>query len=261
MITSKTNGQLKNVRKLLDTSKARKEQGLFVIEGSKMVFELPTSFAEHVFVSESFLKEKKINEEEFASKYKAFDVVSDEVFKSISDTVTPQGILALVNIAALKRAKDLKNNQAKENEKQTILILDGIQDPGNLGTMIRTAEAAGISAVVMSKDCADIYNPKTIRSTMGSIFRVPTYTCDCIEKISELKKDGFSIYAAALDGAVAFNEIEYAKKSVLVIGNEANGISKEVLENSDVKVKIPMEGKVESLNAAVSAAVLMYHLK
>ncbi len=261
MITSRTNGQIKNVRKLLDSSKARKEQGLFVIEGSKMVSELPSSFAEHIFVSDSYMKEKKIGEEELAKKYNAFDIVSDEVFKSISDTVTPQGILALVNMSALKRAKDIKYKQDAGCDKQTVLILDGIQDPGNLGTMIRTSEAAGVKAVILSKDCADIYNPKTIRSTMGSIFRVPTYTCDCVTKIKELKSEGFSVYAAALDGAVAFDEVQYAKKSAIVIGNEANGISKEVLENADAKIKIPMEGKVESLNAAISGALLMYHLK
>lgn len=257
MITSKTNPQLKNIRKLLDSNKARKEQGLFVIEGLKMAEELPDSFAEHVFVSESFFKEKKISKE----KYKAFDVVSDEVFKSISDTVTPQGILALVSIAALKRAKDLKFKKEAACENQTVLVLDGIQDPGNLGTMIRTAEAAGIKAVYMSKACADIYNPKTIRSTMGSIFRVPTYTCDLLEKIKELKEEGFGVYAAALDKAVDFDKAKYANKRAIIIGNEANGISKEVLDVADVKIKIPMEGKVESLNAAISAAVLMYHVK
>lgn len=260
MITSKSNPQLKNVRKLLDSSKARKEQGLFVVEGIKMVSELPPSFAEHVFASESYLRDKKV-EEELACKYKSFDVVSDEVFKSISDTVTPQGILALVNISALKRAKDLKYKKDSEHEKQIVLVLDGIQDPGNLGTMIRTGEAAGVRAIFMSGNCADIYNPKTIRSTMGCIYRVPTYTCNLVSKIDELKKEGFCVYAATLDGAVAFNETDYANKSAIVIGNEANGISKEVLESSDVKIKIPMEGKVESLNAAVSAAILMYHVK
>lgn len=260
MITSKTNPQLKNIRKLLDSSKARKEQGLFVVEGIKMVSELPPSFAEHVFVAESYLRDKNVREE-LTSKYKNVDIVSDEVFKSISDTVTPQGILALVNILALKRAKDLKNKKDSEDEKQIVLILDGIQDPGNLGTMIRTAEAAGVRAVYMSGNCADIYNPKTIRSTMGCIYRVPTYTCELVSKIAELKKEGFSIYAAALDGAVNFNKTEYANKSAVVIGNEANGISKEVLDNADIKIKIPMEGKVESLNAAVSAAILMYHIK
>ncbi len=259
MITSKTNPQIKNVRKLIESGKARKEQGLFVVEGIKMVGEIPPSYIEHIFVSESFSKNKAFGE--LTSKAKTFDIVSDEVFKSISDTVSPQGILSLVSITALRRAKDLIYKTNAEHETQTILILDGIQDPGNLGTMIRTAEAAGVKAVILSKQCADLYNPKTIRSTMGSVFRVPVYSAELLGKIDELKSEGFSIYAAALENAVEFSNVKYAKKRALVIGNEANGISKEVLEKSDVKIKIPMEGKVESLNAAISAAVLMYHLK
>ncbi len=259
MITSKTNQQIKNVRKLIDSGKARKEQGLFVVEGIKMVSEIPSSFLEQIFISESF--SKNIISKDFINKCKSLEIVSDEVFKSISDTVTPQGVLALVSILALRRAKDLTYKTSSEHEKQTILILDGIQDPGNLGTMIRTAEAAGLRAVILSKTCADLYNPKTIRSTMGSVFRVPVYVADLLEKIDELKGEGFSIFGASLDGAVNFDETKYSKKNAIVIGNEANGISKEVLEKADTKIKIPMEGKVESLNAAISAAVLMYHLK
>lgn len=255
MITSKTNAQLKNIRKLLDSSKARKEQGLFVVEGIKMTNEIPASFNFAVFMSESYYKENS------NLCYKNIEIVSDDVFKSISDTVTPQGILALVSIDDLRRAKDLKNQKESTKEKQSVLILDGIQDPGNLGTMIRTAEAAGIRAIYLSKNCADLYNPKTIRSTMGSIFRVPVYTCELDKKINELKEEGFGIYAAALDKAEIFNEIKYASKNAIVIGNEANGISKEVLELADKIIKIPMEGEVESLNAAISAAVLMYHVK
>lgn len=255
MITSKTNAKLKNIRKLLDSNKARKEQGLFVVEGIKMTNEIPSSFNCQVYMSESFYKENK------NLNYKNIEIVSDDVFKSVSDTVTPQGILALVSIDDLRRAKDLKNQKESAKEKQSVLILDGISDPGNLGTMIRTAEAAGVRAIYLSRNSADLYNPKTIRSTMGSIFRVPVYTCELGEKINELKEEGFSIYAAALDGAQFFNEIKYALKNAIVIGNEANGISKEVLELADKKIKIPMEGEVESLNAAISAAVLMYHVK
>lgn len=258
MITSKANAQLKNIRKLLDSTKARREQALFVVEGIKMVEELPPHLAEHVYASESFVKESGQGEAYYQQKYKAFDVVSDDVFKTISDTITPQGILAVVRKDDMKKEK---LSLPADDGREIVLLLDDIKDPGNLGTIIRTAEAAGVSKVYMSLGCVDVYNPKVIRSTMGSIFRVPVAALLLPEKIKKLKNEGFRIYAAALDGAVFLNDAEFEKKTAVIIGNEACGISGEILSLADEKIKIPMSGKVESLNAAISAAVILYNIR
>lgn len=250
MITSKSNKQLKDIRKLMESAKARKEQNLFVVEGLRIVREVPQNLLEKVYYSESFFnscKKSLFSGEEG----KDFDIVTDEIFKGLSDTVNPQGILALVR----QPKYDLKELLGGK-----ILILDDIQDPGNLGTMIRTSEAAGVSGIIMSNGCADIFNPKVIRSTMGSIFRVPFLKVDLLNTIGELKKEGYTVYGAALDGAVFYNEIQYGRKPAIIIGNEGNGISKEVLALTDQRIKIPMAGKVESLNAAISAAVILYQV-
>ena len=139
------------------------------------------------------------------------------------------------------------------------MILERLQDPGNLGTIMRTAEAAGVSCVIMDKDTVDIYNPKVVRSTMGAIFRVPFIYADNLNAVADLlKKDGYSLYAAHLKGTHNFNEIAYEKKTAFLIGNESAGLSEKTASLADEYVKIPMKGKVESLNASVAASLLMY---
>ncbi|MCQ2530929.1 MAG: RNA methyltransferase [Lachnospiraceae bacterium] len=250
MIVSKSNKQLKDIKKLMDSAKARKEQKLFVVEGLRMTREVPETLLEKLYYSESFFAsyDKALVKGEEGKDY---EIVSDEIFKSLSDTVTPQGILGIVK---------QPEYQLKDVLGGKILVLDDIQDPGNLGTMIRTSEAAGVTGVIMSAGCADIFNPKVIRSTMGSIFRVPFLKADLLKVLEELKKEDYTVYGAALDGAVFYNEIQYGEKSAVVIGNEGNGISAKVLDAVDQKIKIPMAGKVESLNAAISAAVILYQL-
>ena len=248
MITSKNNGQLKNVKKLMESPKERREKKLFVIEGLRLVNEAPVSQVECLYVSETMERSGKID----LSRYRNIEVVSDEVFNSFSGTVTPQGVMAVVKMPEYEFRGGA--------EKATLLILDDIQDPGNLGTMMRTAEAAGVSGVIMSPGCVDIYNPKVIRSTMGSIFRVPFVICDLVPEIENLKMDGYAVYGAALDGASFYTDVEYPDKRAVVIGNEGRGISESVLNSVSEKIKIPMEGKVESLNAAVSAAVIVFYL-
>ena len=143
--------------------------------------------------------------------------------------------------------------------KPGMLLLDGIQDPGNLGTMMRTAEAAGVDGVIMSRDTVDIYNPKTIRSTMGSIYRVPfLYTDDLLADMEKLHEKGIVTYAAHLKGKGYYDEVSYKGPTAFLIGNEGNGLSDEISEKAKQYIKIPMEGQLESLNAAVAAAILMY---
>ena len=144
-------------------------------------------------------------------------------------------------------------------EKTHLLILESVQDPGNLGTMVRTGEGAGISGIIMNRTTVDLFNPKTIRSTMGSIYRVPYYIADDLaETIGELKRQKVGIYAAHLKGQMHYDEPSYCKGTAFLIGNEGNGLSDEIAGLADNYVRIPMEGSVESLNAAVSAALLMY---
>ena len=248
MITSKSNQQMKNLSLLMKKAKARNEQKLFVVEGRKMAEEIPVNWLEKTYVSESFAKENP----DFLSSLE-YEVVSDSVFKSISDTQTPQGILCLVKKPEYQ-LKDLI-----DGKKSHLLILESIQDPGNLGTMLRTGEGAGISGVIMNQTTVDLFNPKTIRSTMGSIYRMPFYVSqDLKQTILDLKEQGICVYAAHLKGTMCYDEPDYTKPTAFIIGNEGNGLSNELADCADTYIKIPMEGQVESLNAAISATLLMY---
>lgn len=252
MITSKGNAQIKNIKKLMESAKARKEQGLFVIEGLRLVSEAKPEFTEAVYVSEDFEGPDggSLNLDGLFESVSA-EKVSADVFRSISDTVSPQGILAVV------RQPRLGLDEVISSGAGLFVILDDVRDPGNLGTIVRTAEACG-AAVIMSPGCADIFNPKVIRATMGSIFRVPFAVSDTASAVKALQAAGVTVCAAALEGSVPYTDVN-SEKVAFIIGNEANGVSREAIEAADLCVRIPMKGRVESLNAAVSAAVLMYH--
>lgn len=275
MITSVSNGRIKQLILLREKSRIRNREGLFLAEGLKMFEEAPPEKIREVYVSErlwqEFEQEGNSGGRRFFIWKKLCDCmergilveqVSEEVFKKASDTQTPQGILFVMEQFScslkdmLKKAEDKKNESGKA---PLFLILEDIQDPGNLGTMIRTGEGAGVDGVIMSRGTVDIYNPKTIRSTMGSLYRVPfLYTEELGAVIAELKKHHISVYAAHLKGEKYFDEISYEGGSAFLIGNEGNGLRRETAELSDSFLKIPMEGKLESLNAAVAAALLMY---
>ena len=250
VITSTSNEQIKKLIQLKEKSKVRKTTGTFTVEVKKMFVEIPAEDLVSVYVSETFLKE---NGE--LVKEKKYQIVSDQVFKKISDTVTPQGIVAVVK----QKSYSIDYIIEKRNkEKSCIVVLDRLQDPGNMGTIVRTGEAAGISGIIMSKDSADIYNPKVIRSTMGSIFRVPfAIVDDLAAAVDTLKDNGITTYAAHLKGEF-YNSGSLTKDCALLIGNEARGLSEEISAKADKLIKIPMHGKVESLNAAVATAILMY---
>ena len=250
MISSKSNAKIKNVKKLLNSAKERRLQSVLVIEGLRLVREVSPEICEQLFLSESLSKAGEFD----TSLYKNVEIVSDEVFRSLSDTVTPQGVLAVV-----KQPSWTLEQLSFENGCR-LLLLDDIQDPGNLGTILRTAEAAGVNMVIMSEGCADIFNPKVIRSTMGSIFRLPFVTDDLVSVIEMLKTEGVTVYGAALEGSSDYREVEFSEKTAIVIGNEGNGISGNVLNAVNEKIRIPMKGQIESLNAAVSAAILLYHI-
>ncbi len=182
-----------------------------------------------------------------------YELVSDEVFARMSDTQAPQGILCV-----LKRPEHTLQKLLKQ-ESPLLVILENLQDPGNLGTMIRTAEGAGADGIFMSKGTVGIYNPKTIRATMGSLYRMPFLYVENIEEgIRLLQKYDITVYAAHLKGKKYFHEIKYSGGSGFLIGNEGSGLKEKTADAADCYLRIPMEGKLESLNAAIAAALLMY---
>ncbi|MGC6176691.1 TrmH family RNA methyltransferase [Lacrimispora sp. 38-1] len=251
MITSSANGKVKQVMNLIKKAKARNDSGLFVAEGLRIFKEIPPELIDSVFVSESFLKEDEQRRLISGLKH---EVLTDEVFSVMSDTRTPQGILALV-----KQNSYTPEDLIRAPGPAFLLILETIQDPGNLGTIIRAGEGAGITGVLMNSTTADIYNPKVIRSTMGSVFRVPfAYTSDLNASILQLKDRGIQLYAAHLDGRNNYEKEDYTVDTGFLIGNEANGLSEDTAKLADAYIKIPMMGRVESLNAAVAASVLMF---
>ena len=252
MITSTGNTQVKRLLQLQKKSKARNEEKVFLVEGLRMFMEVPIEQVEKVYVSESLYNKKK---QELKLERFSHEVLSDSVFQHVSDTKTPQGILCVV------RQKEYDVEVLLNIENPHFMVLDNLQDPGNLGTIVRTAEGAGVHAVFLSKESVDIYNPKTIRSTMGSIYRMPViYIEDLLSLLNIFKQRGIKSYAAHLEGENTYDKENYQSGIAILIGNEGNGLREEISSSADVWVRIPMEGKVESLNAAIAASVLMFEV-
>ncbi len=250
MITSTSNPQVKYLLQLQKKSKVRNEQQVFIVEGIRMFLEVPKERVEKVYLSETFYNK---NKQELTLEDISYEILSDNVFAHVSDTKTPQGILCIV------RQLHYESKALLEREQVHILVLDKLQDPGNLGTILRVSEGAGVTGIVMSKDCVDIYNPKVIRSTMGSIYRVPfLYVDDTLEFVDKIKQHGVRVYAAHLEGAVFYDQEDYTKDIAFLIGNEGNGLSEELANRADCFIKIPMQGQVESLNAAIATSILVY---
>lgn len=253
MITSTSNAQVKQVMLLNRKSRERKKQDVFLTEGLKMFREVPRDRVVKTYVSESFYQDVVSCEAGLLDGVE-YEIVRDSVFAQMSDTLTPQGILTVVRQFHYTLEQLLTNQ-----ESPTYLVLEDLQDPGNVGTIFRTAEGAGITGIFMTKNCVDIYNPKTIRSTMGSIYRVPFV---CVERMDEIlewfRKQQVTTYAAHLRGQNFYDQEDYTKGTAFFIGNEGNGLSEELSNLADRWIKIPMQGQLESLNAGVASAVLMY---
>lgn len=287
IISSKDNEIVKEIRKLKE-KKYRKNK--FIVEGIKMLEEAISENASIDLIviregmdlsnlisnilykndADSGVKSKNIIDA--ISKIKSI-TVTEKVFDTLTDVVSPQGVLAVIN----KRENGIINQATENNNvfeigdkiKETenvkidtttdyILALDGIQDPGNLGTIIRTADSANLKQIIVSKNTVDAYSPKVIRSTMGAIYRVNIIEVENLEwTLKDLQKDGFKVVVTSLDTNNSIYDISY-NKSIVVIGNEANGVSKEVQELANERVKIPMLGKTESLNAAVATGIMIY---
>ena len=243
----------------LKQKKYRTEQQAFLVEGMRSVEEaVNCGIVKQLFVLKgtktASARQTAIIAAAAAEGVELYEV-TEPVMKKIADTETPQALTAVV----ARQSAALEELAAAGG---IVLVLDRIGDPGNLGTMIRTGEGAGIAGVILSKDTVDLYNPKTIRSTMGSIYRVPHVISESLmETVEELKQKGVYVIATHLRGVKEYQELEYDGWTGVLIGNEGNGLSEALVDLADELVRIPMEGSVESLNAAIAAALFMYEMK
>ncbi len=240
-IVSKDNEIIKHAKKLKDR-KYRKQHGEYIIEGIKLIKEAIQENVEieQIIICESCEKTEIIPKEIIYNLAKKECIlVPEKIFENITGVVNPQGILAIVRM-------DEKKQEINYDE-DIIIALDNIQDPGNLGTIIRTVDSVGLTQIFVSKGTVDAYNEKVIRSTMGAIFRVKIIECENLqEDLQKLKKHKFEVLVTSLQTNKSIYDIKYSKK-VIVIGNEANGVSEEIQKLADKKIKIPMLRKNRKL--------------
>ena len=248
-ITSASNARYKYI-KSLSRKKDRMKNREYTVEGKKSVSDAIASdkVVSLIAVSEGFYEREDFSYPENVQLLK----VSDFIFDNLCDTEAPQGIIAVIKMD--------DDSGFYPDTSKAYVYCDGINDPGNLGTIIRTADAAGFSGVILSAGTVDVYNPKTVRASMGSFFNIPIIGNKCAEDLAKYKKCGFTLYGGALnENTIDYRSADFKKPSIIIVGNEANGITEEVLELCE-SVKIPILGSAESLNAAVAAGILMYEL-
>lgn len=250
-ITSKQNGQLKLWRKLL-TAKGRKQSQQYLIEGAHLVEEAIQSAVniKYIIYSDKYLK----TAQPFTVKQSVTQVrLDDSLMGELSQTQTSQGVFAVVEIS--QQVVEIKETY------QRILLLDSVQDPGNLGTLIRTADAANYDLVVLGEGTVDVYNDKVIRATQGSIWHLPIVQANLSALIEQLKQQQFNVYATALhQTAIDYKTIEKQSKVAILLGNEGNGVAEALIQQASASIYIPMPGKAESLNVAVAGGILMFSL-
>lgn len=242
-ITSGSNRLVREVRELQKKRKARKEAGLFIAEGERLCREIPTEAIERIFITDTYQGALPGG----GNDARLFRV-PEKLMQEMSDTRTSQGILCEVR---------MRPEQTLTGD--FFLLLEDLQDPGNLGTIFRTAEAAGVSGIYMSRECVDIYSSKVVRSTMGALYRMPFCVVpDLRETARSLRQQGVRVYAAHLKGTRKHYEYDYRLPTAFMIGNEGNGLTEALAAEADGFLRIPMKGQVESLNAAIAATVLMF---
>lgn len=259
MITSTGNPKIKQLVQWQTKAKERRKDGIFVAEGIKMLREAPADWIRDIYLTEEIVNKLTASEIEQDRQLwdkigkTGYEVVTEEVMKKAADTQTPQGILTVLNRPAYSLEQILSKSEG------LYILIEDLQDPGNLGTILRTAEGAGVDGIIATKSTVDIFSPKTIRSTMGSIYRMPFIYVETLQEvIQKMKEKGIKTYAAHLDGQVYYSSFSFIKGTAFIIGNEGNGLRKETADLADSYIKIPMEGQVESLNAAIATALLIY---
>lgn len=256
VIQSKDNPRVKNLIKLQRSARNRRQTGLFVAEGLRVCYDAMLS---HAQIAALYATEAAA--EKFSDKFRELSAYADEtillseaVFSHISDTQTPQGILCAI------KTLDKTQQFGKIKNGGKFLALDNVQDPNNLGTVLRSAEAFGVSGIILSADCCDIYNPKVVRGSMGAVFRVPFLICDSIAGFLASHSE-LNSYAAVVDSrAEDITKIQFEEPCVAVIGNEGNGLKPETISACRRKITIPMNGKAESLNASAAATVIIWEM-
>lgn len=251
-ITSKDNELIKHIRKLKD-KKYRDESNEYLVEGVKLVEEAVKENAKikQIIVCEDTTRTYEIPTHIMLeiARYECISV-SNKIFNIITQVTNPQGIMAIIE----KNAQNAKIDYTQD----IIVVLDDVQDPGNLGTILRTVDSIGLNQIIVSKGTADAFNSKVVRSTMGAIFRIKIIEVENLaQAIKEMRKHHFKLMVTSLQTKNSIYDIDFYKK-IIVIGNEANGVSKEIQDMADEKAKIPMLGRTESLNASVAAGVVMY---
>lgn len=248
-IESKSNSLFKDLKKLKDKKKYREEKKQYIIEGFRFVKEAikANAYLESIIITENFYNKEKIFIDSINEQGLKIIIMSKILLDELCDTENPQGIIAVVQI-----------NDKILKEGNTVILVDKVQDPGNMGTIIRTAHAVGARGIITTKGTVDIYNDKVLRSSMGSIFYVPVIEDYDLEIVKNLKNQGYKLLVSSLQGKNNFFEEKLTGNIIIAVGNEGNGVSDEVYEISDIKVKIPMPGNSESLNVAIATSVMMY---
>lgn len=248
-IESKNNILFKDLKKLKDKKKYREEKKQYIIEGFRFVKEAikANAYLESIIITENFYNKEKIFIDSINEQGLKIIIMSKILLDELCDTENPQGIIGVVQI-----------NDKILKEGNTVILVDKVQDPGNMGTIIRTAHAVGARGIITTKGTVDIYNDKVLRSSMGSIFYVPVIEDYDLEIVKNLKNQGYKLLVSSLQGKNNFFEEKLTGNIIIAVGNEGNGVSDEVYEISDIKVKIPMPGNSESLNVAIATSVMMY---
>ena len=258
-ITSRENKLIKHMAKLSQNRRYRYSSGEFVTEGDKLSWEAAQSLGKplQLLVTQQALNKGGAALEFLMDKMQEQAVlIPEEISEKLTAAQTPQGVFCLWQMPEnMPKMQDIS--------KGKYLVLDGLQDPGNVGTIIRSCEAFGLDGVILSASCPDLYSPKVLRSTMGGIFRLPVYVCDnLVQAVLQLREKGFQVYATALsEDSRDITQIEWSDKAAVVIGNEGNGVSREILESCEQpSVIIKMNGNAESLNAGVASAIVAWEM-
>lgn len=252
-ITSKNNTIIKDTKRLFVSSGYRRQSGLFVLEGARLSFDVLNSFysVDTLLFTEKLYEKYPAEIDRLVAKADKAYIISDDVAQKLTETQTAQGIFAVCRM----------REDSHEITQGKYIALDNVQDPANVGAVIRTAEALGIDGIITYR-CCDIYNPKTLRATMGSVLRMNiTDTSDLESTLSVLSQKGFSIFSTVPDASArCINDVDFSGNVVSVIGNEANGVDENIKRISDSLITIPMPGRAESLNAGVAASITMWEM-
>lgn len=250
-VTSRENPIIKAISKLNTSSKERKKQGKFIVEGLRVCTDCSENGVrfDTLIFTENFLERHKNEAEILAKNAENTIVVPEFVFEKIADTDTPQGVLAVAK---------MPKESAEIDKNGRYIALENLSDPSNLGAISRTAEALGISGIIISNNSCDPYSPKVIRASMGTVLRMPIIVTS--DFLGELKSSGLKLFACVVKGGEKINNVTFSDGTAVLIGNEANGLDRETVAACE-KITIPMSGRAESLNASVAAAIAMWELK